>query len=249
MKQEYVVRRHGHFDHHRGYKAFNQFDRFDHNPHLTRNTSSLAHLITSFGAHAPRKKETKLPRLPKIRRPRDESASWLPQAPGCCETGPLERKKACDITLWVKDSKGIIGFMSNTHFGDASSFSGGFSFTKMWRPTHTKNTCLLQSFTSRFGFWKNNTNMRPIRWNKIMHQVIYSLSHHLQGSHLGMLFAGHVVAMSSAVQDRENHGTCQKGKLQILPKRKNTPHMMYAYLQKHVSLSKSLYIITIMIQK
>lgn len=44
MKQEYVVRRHSHFD------------RFDHNPHLTRNTSSLAHLITSFGAHTPQKK-------------------------------------------------------------------------------------------------------------------------------------------------------------------------------------------------
>ena len=101
MKQEYVVRRHSHFD------------RFDHNPHLTRNTSSLAHLITSFGAHAPhKKKKPKLPRLPKIRRPRDESASWLPQAPGmkklesclflrlCCE--PDTGEKNMWYCWWTK---------------------------------------------------------------------------------------------------------------------------------------------------
>ena len=120
--------------------------------------------------------------------------------------------------------------MSNTHFGDACSFSGGFSFTKC-EGQHTQKTLVCfkvalvdldskkktQTWDQSDG--RNLAPAYPIIYKVYISQVVqlnFIVSPFFTSRNA---FSGQVNAMSSDVQDREKPRDMSKSKLQILQKK------------------------------
>lgn len=138
MKQEYVVRRHSHFDHHRGLQSFQPIRPI--RPIRPQPPPYEKHLLACSSGYLIRITRPTKKRNQALPAPKEKRRLRGPRKCVLTSSGTCRWKKACDITLWVKDSKGLLA-LCQPHIGDSEMhlLFLEVQFHKMWRPTHKKH--------------------------------------------------------------------------------------------------------------